>query len=212
MLWIIDLILTGICWVLGYRLRQAYMESAHWKNEARTYLERYNAMIRAEKDTDEYRMQLYTKLSEENKQLKEQAEKDFSGLMNFSQECARHRERAAKAEATAAAFESAAKTMEEHVAAERGHADRLAAALRESEDKCEQLQKELASKENVLADATKMVRALNIDIDKFMQENGLPLIGRSGSPAVTMDQLAQEFANIAAYNGTDEGQVELKHG
>ena len=62
MLWIIDLILTGICWMLGYRLRRAYMESVHWKNEARTYLERYNAMIRAEKDTDEYRMQLYTKI------------------------------------------------------------------------------------------------------------------------------------------------------
>lgn len=173
MLWIIDLILVGICLALGYRLRQ---------------------------------------LSEKNKKLDECVRKDLSDMLDFLLDNARQRERAAKAEATAAAFESAAKTMEEHVAAERGHADRLAAALRESEDKCEQLQKELASKENVLADATKMVRALNIDIDKFMQENGLPLIGRSGSPAVTMDQLAQEFANIAAYNGTDEGQVELKHG
>ena len=173
MLWIIDLILVGICLALGYRLRQ---------------------------------------LSEKNKKLDEFVRKDLSDMLDFLLDNARQRERAAKAEATAAAFESAAKTMEEHVAAERGHADRLAAALRESEDKCEQLQKELASKENVLADATKMVRALNIDIDKFMQENGLPLIGRSGSPAVTMDQLAQEFANIAAYNGTDEGQVELKHG
>ena len=172
-LWIIDLILVGICLALGYRLRQ---------------------------------------LSEKNKKLDECVRKDLSDMLDFLLDNARQRERAAKAEATAAAFESAAKTMEEHVAAERGHADRLAAALRESEDKCEQLQKELASKENVLADATKMVRALNIDIDKFMQENGLPLIGRSGSPAVTMDQLAQEFANIAAYNGTDEGQVELKHG
>lgn len=173
MLWIIDLILVGICLALGYRLRQ---------------------------------------LSEKNKKLDECVRKDLSDMLDFLLDNARQRERAAKAEATAAAFESEAKTMEEHVAAERGHADRLAAALRESEDKCEQLQKELASKENVLADATKMVRALNIDIDKFMQENGLPLIGRSGSPAVTMDQLAQEFANIAAYNGTDEGQVELKHG
>ena len=173
MLWIIDLILVGICLALGYRLRQ---------------------------------------LSEKNKKLDECVRKDLSDMLDFLLDNARQRERAAKAEATAAAFESAAKTMEEHVAAERGHADRLAAALRESEDKCEQLQKELASKENVLADATKMVRALNIDIDKFMQENGLPLIGRSGSPAVTMDQLAQEFANIAAYNGTAEGQVELKHG
>ena len=173
MLWIIDLILVGICLALGYRLRQ---------------------------------------LSEKNKKLDECVRKDLSDMLDFLLDNARQRERAAKAEATAAAFESAAKTMEEHVAAERGHADRLAAALRESEDKCEQLQKELASKDNVLADATKMVRALNIDIDKFMQENGLPLIGRSGSPAVTMDQLAQEFANIAAYNGTDEGQVELKHG
>lgn len=181
MLWIIDLILTGICWVLGYRLRQAYMESAHWKNEARTYLERYNAMIRAEKDTDEYRMQLYTKLSEENKQLKEQAEKDFSGLMNFSQECARHRERAAKAEATAAAFESAAKTMEEHVAAERGRADRLAAALRESEDEVERLRAEL---------------------DKVR-------CAESAHPKGTGEHLSQEFANIMAYNGTAEGQVDL---
>lgn len=173
MLWIIDLILVGICLALGYRLRQ---------------------------------------LSEKNKKLDECVRKDLSDMLDFLLDNARQRERAAKAEATAAAFESAAKTTEQHVAAERGHADRLAAALRESEDKCEQLQKELASKENVLADATKMVRALNIDIDKFMQEKGLPLIGRSGSPAVTMDQLAQEFANIAAYNGTDEGQVELKHG
>ena len=123
-----------------------------------------------------------------------------------------HLERERAAVEQAKLFERVSKTMEEHVTAERGRADRLAAALRESEEKCEQLQKELSSKENVLADATKMVRALNIDIDKFMQENGLPLIGRSGSPAVTMDQLAQEFANIAAYNGTDEGQVELKHG
>lgn len=183
MLWIIDLILTGICWMLGYRLRRAYMESVHWKNEARTYLERYNAMIRAEKDTDEYRMQLYTKISEENKKLKEQAEKDFSRLMNFSQECARHRERAAKAEATAAAFESAAKTMEEHVAAERGRADRLAAALSESEDEVERLCAELDK-----------VRCVE-----------------SAHPTGTVEHLAQEFANIMAYNGTEQGQVDLNN-
>lgn len=199
MLWIIDLILTGICWVLGYRLRQVYMESAHWKNEARTYHERYNAMIRAEKDIDEYRMQLYTKLSEENKQLKEQAEKDFSGLMNFSQECARHRERAAKAEATAAAFESAAKTMEEHVAAERGRADRLAEALSESEDKCEQLEQELKKMRCV-----ESAHPMGTVLDEMKKRGEAPVFS-----AAMQNNLAQEFANIAAYNGTDEGQVDL---
>lgn len=227
MLWIIDLILTGICWMLGYRLRQAYMESAHWRNEARTYHERYNAMIRAEKDTDEYRMQLYTKLSEENKKLKEQAEKDFSGLMNFSQECARHRERAAKAEATAAAFESAAKTMEEHVAAERGRADRLAAALRESEGKREQLENKFKIVENALIQCEERLgkangenKDLKTELKKLRCTESAHPMGtvldemkkRGEAPvfsAAMQNNLAREFANIEAYNGTAEGQVDL---
>ena len=46
-------------------------------------------------------------------------------------------------QAQAESFEAAGKTLEEHLAAERGRADRLAAALRESEDKAERMENEL---------------------------------------------------------------------
>ena len=130
MLWIIDLILTGICWMLGYRLRRAYMESVHWKNEACVHLERERAAV-------------------------EQAK----------------------------VFERVSKTMEEHAAAERGRADRLAAALRESEDEVERLRAEL---------------------DKVRRAEPAHHTG-------TVEHLAQEFANIMAYNGSEQGQVDLNN-
>lgn len=163
MLWIIDLILVGICLALGYRLRQ---------------------------------------LSEKNKKLDECVRKDLSDMLDFLLDNARQRERAAKAEATAAAFESAAKTMEEHVAAERGHADRLAAALRESEDKCEQLEQEL-KKMRCAESAYPMGTVLD-----EMKKRGEARV----FSAAMQNNLAREFANIEAYNGTAEGQVDLKHG
>ena len=103
------------------------------------------------------------------------------------------RERAAVEQAKV--FERVSKTMEEHAAAERGRADRFAAALRESEDEVERLRAEL-DKERCAESAQPMGEAAG---------------GALGSsrPTGTMDQLAQEFANIAAYNGTAEGQVDL---
>lgn len=86
----------------------------------------------------------------------------FEDCEHWKHEACLHLERERAAVEQAKLFERVSKTMEEHAAAERGRADRLAAALRESEDKREQ-----------------------------------------------QNNLAREFANIEAYNGTAEGQVDL---
>lgn len=78
------------------------------------------------------------------------------------------------------AFEQAAKTMEEHLAAERGRADRLAEALRMSEDaRCELKQK--------LAKAQETIRK---------QSN----VG---------NQLQRELLNLFRYDGTEQSQEDL---
>lgn len=92
-----------------------------------------------------------------------------------------HLERERAAVEQAKVFERVSKTMEEHAAAERGRAERLAAALRESEDEVERLRAEL---------------------DKVRCAESSHLTG-------TGEHLSQEFANIMAYNGTAEGQVDL---
>lgn len=92
-----------------------------------------------------------------------------------------HLERERAAVEQAKLFERVSKTMEEHAVAERGRADRLAAALRESEDEVERLRAEL---------------------DKVR-------CAESAHPTGTGEHLSQEFANIIAYNGTSEGQVDL---
>ena len=80
----------------------------------------------------------------------------------------------------ARAFEQAAKTMEEHLAAERGRADRLAEALRMSEDaRCELKQK--------LEKAQETIRE---------QSN----VG---------NQLQRELLNIFRYDGTEQSQEDL---
>ena len=80
----------------------------------------------------------------------------------------------------ARAFEQAAKTMEEHLAAERGRADRLAEALRMSEDaRCELKQK----------------------LAKVQEES------RKRSSRET--QLQRELLNIFRYDGTAQSQEEL---
>lgn len=106
-----------------------------------------------------------------------------------------HLERERAAVEQAKLFERVSKTMEEHVTAERGRADRLAAALHESEDKREQLEQEL-----------KKMRCAESAHPMGEAAGGAP---GSSRPTGTKDQLAQEFANIAAYNGTAEGQVDL---
>lgn len=80
----------------------------------------------------------------------------------------------------AEAFEQAAKTMEEHLAAERGRADRLAEALRMSEDaRCELKQK--------LEKAQETIRK---------QSN----VG---------NQLQRELLNLFRYDGTEQSQEDL---
>ena len=80
----------------------------------------------------------------------------------------------------ASAFEQAAKTMEEHLAAERGRADRLAEALRMSEDaRCELKQK--------LEKAQETIRE---------QSN----VG---------NQLQRELLNLFRYDGTEQSQEDL---
>lgn len=78
------------------------------------------------------------------------------------------------------AFEQAAKAMEEHLAAERGRADRLAEALRMSEDaRCELKQK----------------------LAKAQEES------RRRSKVET--QLQRELLNIFRYDGTEQSQEDL---
>lgn len=108
----------------------------------------------------------------------------YNDCDHWKHEACVHLEQERAAVEQAKLFERVSKTMEEHVTAERGRADRLAAALRESEDEVERLRAEL---------------------DKVR-------CAESAHPMGTGDQLAQEFANIAAYNGSDEGQVDLKNG
>lgn len=80
----------------------------------------------------------------------------------------------------ARAFEQAAKTMEEHLAAERGRADRLAEALRMSEDaRCELKQK----------------------LEKAQEES------RKRSSMET--QLQRELLNLFRYDGTAQSQEDL---
>ena len=80
-------------------------------------------------------------------------------------------------------YERIAKTFEEHIAAERARGDRLAEALRESEDRRENALGQQAAVERQLAEL-RLVRP-EMDVD------------------------AREFANILNYNGTGEGQVRL---
>lgn len=113
-----------------------------------------------------------------------------------------HLERERAAVEQAKLFERVSKTMEEHAAAERGRAERLAAALQDSEDRCEQLQAEM----NELR-CTESAHPMGTVLDEMKKRGEAPVFS-----AAMQNNLAQEFANIAAYNGTDEGQVELKHG
>lgn len=107
------------------------------------------------------------------------------------------RERAATEQAKV--FERVSKTMEEHAAAERGRADRLAAALRESEDKCEQLEQELKKMR-----CAESAHPMGTVLDEMKKRGEAPVFS-----AAMQNNLAREFANIEAYNGTSEGQVDL---
>ena len=110
-----------------------------------------------------------------------------------------HLERERAAVEQAKVFERVSKTMEEHVTAERGRADRLAAALRESEDKCEQLEQELKKMR-----CAESAYPMGTVLDEMKKRGEAPVFS-----AAMQNNLAREFANIEAYNGTAEGQVDL---
>lgn len=89
-------------------------------------------------------------------------------------------EEANKEREQAESFEQAAKTMEEHLAAERGRADRLAKALRMSEDaRCELKQKLEKAQET-------MRERSNVG-----------------------NQLQRELLNLFRYDGTEQSQEDL---
>lgn len=107
----------------------------------------------------------------------------YNDCDHWKHEACVHLERERAAVEQAKVFERVSKTMEEHAAAECGRADRLAAALRESEDEVERLRAEL---------------------DKVRRAEPAHHTG-------TVEHLAQEFANIMAYNGSEQGQVDLNN-
>lgn len=107
----------------------------------------------------------------------------YNDCDHWKHEACVHLERERAAVEQAKVFERVSKTMEEHAAAERGRADRLAAALSESEDELERLRAEL---------------------DKVRRAEPAHHTG-------TVEHLAQEFANIMAYNGSEQGQVDLNN-
>ena len=147
----------------------------------------------------------------------------YNDCDHWKHEACVHLERERAAVEQAKLFERVSKTMEEHAAAERGRAERLAAALRESEDKCEQLGNKFKIVENALIQCEERLgkangenKDLKTELKKLRcTESAHPMGEAAGGapgssrPTGTMDQLAQEFANIAAYNGTAEGQVDL---
>ncbi|HIY53053.1 MAG TPA: hypothetical protein H9832_03775 [Candidatus Agathobaculum merdavium] len=92
------------------------------------------------------------------------------------------------------AFEQAAKTMEEHLAAERGRADRLAEALRMSEDARCELKQQLE----------KMRKQVNTTGSTILDE-----MKRRGEKPVFTAVMQRDLANIMAYNGTAQLQEVL---
>lgn len=123
----------------------------------------------------------------------------YNDCDRWKHEACVHLERERAAVEQAKLFERVSKTMEEHVTAERGRADRLAAALRESEDKCEQLEQELKKMR-----CAESAHPMGTVLDEMKKHGEARVFS-----AAMQNNLAREFANIEAYNGTAEGQVDL---
>lgn len=99
-------------------------------------------------------------------------------------------------------------TMEEHIAAERARADKLAAALQEAEDKAEKLMQEA---KEARERAARLMQEL---ADLRAAQGGVTAeaVRAAIAPGNPMDSFAREMANIFAYNGTADGQEELSDG
>lgn len=123
----------------------------------------------------------------------------YKDCEHWKHEACIHLERERAAVEQAKVFERVSKSMEEHAAAERGRADRRAAALRESEDKCEQLEQELKKMR-----CAESAHPMGTVLDEMKKRGESRVFS-----AAMQNNLAREFANIEAYNGTAEGQVDL---
>lgn len=99
-------------------------------------------------------------------------------------------------------------TMEEHIAAERARADRLATALQEAEDRAEKLTQEA---KEARERAARLMQEL---ADLRAAQGGVTAeaVRAAIAPGNPMDTFAREMSNIFAYNGTSEGQEELTNG
>ena len=111
-------------------------------------------------------------------------------------------------EETIESLMDAVHTMEEHIAAERARADKLAAALQEAEDKAEKLMQEA---KEARERAARLMQEL---ADLRAAQGGVTAeaVRAAIAPGNPMDTFAREMSNIFAYNGTSEGQEELTNG
>lgn len=92
-------------------------------------------------------------------------------------------------EETIESLMDAVHTMEEHIAAERARADKLAAALQEAEDRAD---------------------ALGCALADLRSEMQAPEPGPNAErPTARQTAFERELANVFAYNGTSEGQEDL---
>ena len=108
-------------------------------------------------------------------------------LVDYMEIAGKWHQQAEAFEATAKKHEKTIHAMDEHIAAERARADKLAAALQEAEDRADALG-------CTLADLRSEMQTPEPDAE---------------APTARQTAFEREMANIFAYNGTAEGQEEL---
>ena len=136
-------------------------------------------------------------------------------------EASTHLGRARAWKAQAEAFERAGKAKdeqlalcEEHITAERQRAERLAGELQKAEDKLERANAVIEQLNGELENAKDDKRELQLQLLKAMRDvmSGTVLdeAKRRGEAPVFNSAISeQEWANIFAYNGSGQGQVDL---
>lgn len=115
-------------------------------------------------------------------------------------------------EATAKKHEKTIHTMEEHIAAERARADKLAAALQEAEDKAEKLTREAKEAREQIVKLSQQLSQPQNPQGTCVTDTSAEAVQAAIAPGNPMDTFAREMSNIFAYNGTSEGQEELTNG
>lgn len=129
-------------------------------------------------------------------------------------EASTHLGRARAWKAQAEAFERAGKAKdeqlalcEEHITAERQRAERLAGELQKTEDKLERANEVIGQKDGEIVrlsgdlEALRRAAASGTVLDEVKRRGEAPVFNSAIN--------AKEWANIFAYNGTGQGQVDL---